>query len=81
LYPASSKAPARWISALEWHFFHYDRSFDLYIVVENDLYHNELRLYKNFFQPVMNLASKERVGGSIKRRYEVARTPYQRLME
>ena len=47
----------------------------------NDLYHNELRLYKNFFQPVMKLASKERVGGSIKRRYEVARTPYQRLME
>ena len=27
----------------------------------NDLYHNELRLYKNFFQPVMKLKSKERV--------------------
>ena len=49
--------------------------------IMNDLYHNELRLYKNFFQPVMKLASKERVGGRIKRRYEAARTPYQRLME
>gem|GEM_PF-2363932 len=47
----------------------------------NDLYHNELRLYKNFFQPVMKLVSKERIGGSIKRKYDVPETPYQRLME
>ncbi len=51
------------------------------LAIMNDLYHNELRLYKNFFQPVMKLASKERVGGKIKRKYEVARTPYHRLME
>jgi hypothetical protein len=43
--------------------------------------HNELRLYKNFFQPVMKLVSKERIGGSIKRKYDVPETPYQRLME
>jgi len=42
---------------------------------------NELRLYKNFFQPVMKLQSKERIGGKVKRRYEVAKTPYQRLIE
>ena len=47
----------------------------------NDLYHNELRLYKNFFQPVMKLKSKERVGGKVKRKYEASKTPYQRLME
>jgi len=47
----------------------------------SNLYHNELRLYKNFFQPVMKLASKERVGGKIKRKYEASKTPYQRLME
>ncbi|NOQ68204.1 hypothetical protein GQ568_02065 [Patescibacteria group bacterium] len=29
----------------------------------NDLYQNELRLYKNFFQPVIKLKSKERRGG------------------
>ena len=51
------------------------------MAIMNDLYHNELRLYKNFFQPVMKLVSKERVGGKIKRKYEAPKTPYQRLME
>jgi len=51
------------------------------LMIMNDLYHNELRRYKNFFQPVMKLASKERVGGKIKRKYEASKTPYQRLME
>jgi hypothetical protein len=39
-----------------------------------------LRLYKNFFQPVMKLVSKERIGGRVKRKYDTPRTPYQRLM-
>jgi len=47
----------------------------------NDLYHNELRLYKNFFQPVIKLVSKERLGGKIKRKYGKAKTPYHRLIE
>lgn len=47
----------------------------------NDLYRNELRLYKNFFQPVIKLVSKERIGGKIHRKYEKAKTPYQRVME
>jgi hypothetical protein len=51
------------------------------LAIMNDLYHNELRLYKNFFQPVMKLASKERIGGKVKRKYDVPETPYQRLME
>jgi len=51
------------------------------LAIMNDLYRNELRLYKNFFQPVMKLQSKERIGGKVKRRYEVAKTPYQRLIE
>ena len=51
------------------------------LMIMTDIYHNELRLYKNFFQPVMKLASKERIGGKIKRKYEVSKTPYQRLME
>jgi hypothetical protein len=46
-----------------------------------DLYQNELRLYKNFFQPVMKLVSKERVLGKIHRRYDRAKTPYLRVME
>lgn len=47
----------------------------------NDLYRNELRLYKNFFQPVIKLISKERIGGHIKRKYGRAKTPYRRLIE
>ena len=47
----------------------------------NSLYRDELRLYKNFFQPVMRLVRKERIGGSIKRKLAIPKTPYQRLME
>jgi len=39
-----------------------------------------LRLYFNFFQPIRKLVSKERVDGRVKKRYDVARTPYQRLL-
>ena len=56
----------------------YDTPEELMII--NSLYHDELRLYKNFFQPVMKLVSKERIGSSIKRKYEVSKTLYQRLM-
>jgi hypothetical protein len=48
--------------------------------IMNDLYRNELRLYKNFFQPVMKLASKERIKGKIHKKQGQAITPYKRLM-
>jgi len=47
----------------------------------NDIYRNELRLFKNFFQPIMKLKTKVRKGAALKRRYEVAKTPYQRILE
>ena len=48
----------------------------------NDLYRNELRLYKNFFQTTIKLVSKERIDSKIKRKYEkIPKTPYQRVME
>ena len=47
----------------------------------SDLYQNELRLYKNFFQPVIKLVSKTRFKGKIKRKYDKAKTPYKRFME
>lgn len=47
----------------------------------NDLYRNEQRLFKNFFQPVIKLISKERVGGKLHRTYDKPKTPYQRIME
>jgi len=60
-------------------YLRYDTSAELTII--NELYRGDLRLYKNFFQPVMKLASKERIGGSVKRKYDIPKTPYQRLIE
>ncbi|MDR7466018.1 MAG: hypothetical protein QN141_01930 [Armatimonadota bacterium] len=40
-----------------------------------------LRLWINFFQPTMRLVAKERVGAKVIRRYDQARTPYQRVLE
>jgi hypothetical protein len=36
--------------------------------------------YQNFFQPVMKLKEKTRVGGKVHRVYDEARTPYQRVL-
>jgi len=47
----------------------------------NDLYRNELRLYKNFFIPRMKLKEKIRIGAKVYRKYYPAKTPYQYLME
>jgi len=51
------------------------------LVLINSLYRNELRLYKNFFQPVMKLKEKIRDKGKVHRKYDTPKTPYQRLME
>jgi len=45
----------------------------------NELY-EKLSLYTNYFQPVMKLKSKERVGSQVKKHYEEARTPYERVL-
>jgi len=60
-------------------YLRYDTVTELMII--NDLYRDELRLYKNFFQPVMKLVSKERIGGKVKRKYDTPKTPYERLIE
>jgi hypothetical protein len=39
-----------------------------------------VRLYVNFFQPSMKLRLKERDGGKLRRRYDPAKTPCQRLL-
>lgn len=43
--------------------------------------YDDLRLYINFFQPVLKLTAKERIGNKVIRRYDRAKTPYQRLMQ
>lgn len=63
----------------------YDRiEEERFVNLMNDLYRNELRLYMNFFQPVMKLVEKKRVGAhgeKIKRIYDTPKTPYQRVLD
>jgi len=60
-------------------YLRYDTPAELDLI--NDLYGNELRLYKNFFQPVMRLERKERIDGKTRRRYAKPKTPYRILRE
>jgi hypothetical protein len=43
--------------------------------------YNDLRLYINFFQPSFKLIAKERIGNRTIKRYDIAKTPYQRVLE
>ena len=43
--------------------------------------YEDLRLYINFFQPSFKLIAKERVGNRTIKRYDEAKTPYQRVLE
>jgi hypothetical protein len=45
----------------------------------NELY-SLLRLYTNYFQPVMKLVRKERVGSRVKKIYDKPQTPYHRVL-
>src|SRR5205807_643371 len=45
----------------------------------NALY-DQLWLYYNLFQPVLHLTRKEVVAGKLRRRWDRAQTPYQRLL-
>jgi len=45
-----------------------------------DALYTHLRLYVNFFLPVMKLKEKERLGSKVKRLYDDPQTPYARLL-
>lgn len=64
------------------HLFGYDR-FDKPILVSlmNDLYKNEWCLYQNYFVPTQKLLSKEKINSKYRRKYDKAKTPYQRLLK
>lgn len=47
----------------------------------NDLYWNEQDFYKNFFLSNKKLIEKKRVGTKIVKKYDIPRTPFQRLLE
>lgn len=43
--------------------------------------YDDLQLYINFFQPSLKLIAKERIGNKTIKRYDTAKTPYQRVLE
>jgi hypothetical protein len=43
--------------------------------------YEDLRLYINFFQPSLKLIARERIGNKTIKRYDTAKTPYQRVLE
>jgi hypothetical protein len=62
--------------------FGYERLADEYLVnLMNDIYKNYWCPLKNFYTPAMKLKKKVRIGARIKKEYDKAKTPYQRLME
>ena len=40
-----------------------------------------LSLYTNYFQPLRKLIAKERVGAKAKKKYDVPKTPYHRVVD
>lgn len=44
-----------------------------------NIIYEDLRLFINFFQPVMKLESKTRMGSKVRKKYDMAQTPYQRV--
>ena len=50
------------------------------VAILNDLY-EVLRLYTNFFLPVMKLKEKVRIGSKVIKRYDTPKTPYQRILQ
>jgi len=57
----------------------YDRSAE--IAAMNALYEKDLRTMMNLFQPSVKLIERKRVGTRLRRRYDTAKTPLDRLLE
>ena len=64
------------------HLFGYDRFEDPRLVdMMNDLYANDWSHYQNHFMPTQKLIKKEKINSKYRKKYEKAKTPYERVME
>jgi hypothetical protein len=59
----------------------YDRYESVQALALFETIYHDWRLYVNFFQPVLKLVEKRRVGSKVIKKYDTARTPYQRALE
>ncbi len=69
-----------WTHIRQW--LGYDR-FDNQEMVPllNELYTSEWRLFHNFFIPSVKLIDKQRLHSKIKKKFDIPKTPYQRVLE
>lgn len=58
----------------------YDRYDSAQALAQMNTVYDDLRLYVNFFQPSMKLVAKQRVDTKVRKRYDSAQTPYQRVL-
>src|ERR1700756_5762359 len=58
----------------------YDRFEGLLAYRQLEELYRVIRLYVNYFQPSMKLVKKTREGAKVSKSYDVAQTPYQRLV-
>jgi hypothetical protein len=58
-------------------YYRYDQPHQLALL---SAFYRALRLYINFFQPIMKLKEKVRSGSKLTRRYDTPQTPYHRLL-
>lgn len=62
--------------------FGYDRIEEKELVaLMNEIYRDYFNPLQNFFLPTMKIISKNRIGGRIIKKYDVPKTPFQRLTE
>jgi hypothetical protein len=59
----------------------YDRYRSKEALAQLNRLYQSVRLYTNFFQPVMQLQRKSRHGARVHKVYDRARTPYQRVLD
>jgi hypothetical protein len=59
----------------------YDRYNSTQALAHMNALYEDLRLYVNFFQPSMKLIAKRRVDSKVRKTYDSARTPYQRVLQ
>lgn len=53
---------------------------DEVLTLMNELYRGPLRFYINFFQPSEKCIEKKRIGSRVVKKYDTAKTPYERVM-
>ena len=67
-----------WTAVRQW--VGYDRYESQQALALLNTIYSGLRLFINFFQPSMKLVEKNRVGSKVRKKYDTARTPYQRIL-